>query len=89
VAGPNNVHTNLHQRGAQILFLDGHAQRRRSADYWDFSTGRGRWSVLGLVWAPDDTGLPLTNGVPSLMPDLRWDENPALTIREAAAASRS
>ncbi|MEN9732702.1 MAG: hypothetical protein RLZ45_697 [Verrucomicrobiota bacterium] len=89
VAGPNNVHTNLHQRGAQILFLDGHAQRRRSADYWDFSTGRGRWSVPGLVWAPDDTGLPLTNGVPSPMPDLRWDENPALTIREAAAASRS
>jgi prepilin-type processing-associated H-X9-DG protein len=89
VAGPNNVHTNLHQRGAQILFLDGHAQRRRSVDYWDFDTGRGRWSGPGLVWAPDDTGLPSTNGVPSPMSRVVHETNPGLTIRGAVAASPS
>ena len=87
VAGPNNVHTNLHQRGAQILFLDGHAQRFQSQTYWDFDAGRGRWAATGLVWSPDGPGLPLTSGGSVPMP--AFHANPALTIRGAVAASGS
>ncbi len=85
VAGPNNVHTNLHQRGAQILFLDGHARRLPSRAYWDFDAGRGRSGGPGLVWSPDDSGwTPTGSGV---IPMLATGPNPALTIREAVAAS--
>jgi prepilin-type N-terminal cleavage/methylation domain-containing protein len=46
------VHTNLHHHGAQFAFIDGHAARFRSAEYWDFSTGRARTNVSGLRWVP-------------------------------------
>ena len=85
VAGPNNVHTNLHQRGAQILFLDGHACRFPSRAYWDFESARGRWTAPGLVWSPDGTGLPAEGGRIGPMP--AHDPNPALTIHRAVAAS--
>lgn len=52
VAGPNNVHTNLHLKGAQFLFLDGHTQRYRNTDYWDFKKGRGRRDHPELRWEP-------------------------------------
>jgi prepilin-type N-terminal cleavage/methylation domain-containing protein/prepilin-type processing-associated H-X9-DG protein len=53
VAGPNNVHTNLHQRGAQFLFLDGHVQRFPNVDYWDFRNRRGRRDHPELRWVPE------------------------------------
>ncbi len=52
VAQQNNVHTNLHSRGAQFSFLDGHARRFKNVDYWDFSANRGRTNNPDLVWIP-------------------------------------
>ena len=52
VAQENNVHTNLHSRGAQFNFLDGHAARFRNTDYWDFAAGRGRTNHPSLIWFP-------------------------------------
>lgn len=46
------VHTNLHSRGAQMNFLDGHARRFRSEDYWDFDNNRGRRDNPDIVWIP-------------------------------------
>ena len=52
--GPANfVHTNLHTRGAQFTFLDGHAARFRSAEYWDFAINKGRTNNPDLVWVPN------------------------------------
>lgn len=44
----NYVHTNLHNRGANFVFLDGHARRFRLAEYWD-SNG-ARTNNPELVW---------------------------------------
>lgn len=52
VAQQNNVHSNLHSRGAQILFLDGHAARFQSRDYWDFARNCGRTNNPAIVWIP-------------------------------------
>ena len=52
VAQQNNVHTNLHNHGAQFVFLDGHARRFRNLDYWDFSHHGGRTNNAELVWIP-------------------------------------
>jgi prepilin-type N-terminal cleavage/methylation domain-containing protein/prepilin-type processing-associated H-X9-DG protein len=52
VAQENNVHTNLHNRGAQFTFLDGHARRFRNVEYWDFKLGRGRTNHPALIWIP-------------------------------------
>ncbi|HWQ91194.1 MAG TPA: prepilin-type N-terminal cleavage/methylation domain-containing protein [Clostridia bacterium] len=46
------VHTNLHNNGAQFTFLDGHARRFRSVEYYDFQLNRGRTNNPDLVWAP-------------------------------------
>lgn len=46
------VHTNLHNRGAQFLFLDGHARRFRLPDYWEAKANRPRTNNPELVWAP-------------------------------------
>jgi prepilin-type processing-associated H-X9-DG protein len=46
------VHTNLHLRGAQMTFLDGHAARFKAADYWDFSINKGRTNNPSLRWLP-------------------------------------
>jgi prepilin-type processing-associated H-X9-DG protein len=53
VAQQNNVHTNLHNRGAQFTFLDGHAARFRNRDYWDFAIGKGITNNPALMWIPD------------------------------------
>jgi prepilin-type N-terminal cleavage/methylation domain-containing protein/prepilin-type processing-associated H-X9-DG protein len=52
VAQQNNVHSNLHNKGAQFVFLDGHAERFRSAEYWNFKTGKGITNNPELVWIP-------------------------------------
>jgi prepilin-type N-terminal cleavage/methylation domain-containing protein/prepilin-type processing-associated H-X9-DG protein len=50
VAQWNNVHTNLHNQGAQFVFLDGHAKRFKNTDYWDFNANKGRTNNPELVW---------------------------------------
>ncbi len=52
VAQQNNVHTNLHNRGAQFTFLDGHSARFRNSDYWDFALDEGRTNNPALMWMP-------------------------------------
>jgi prepilin-type N-terminal cleavage/methylation domain-containing protein/prepilin-type processing-associated H-X9-DG protein len=51
-AQQNNVHTNLHQAGANISFVDGHARHFRSFEYWDFKEDRGLTNNPSLVWIP-------------------------------------
>lgn len=46
------THTNLHQGGAQFLFLDGHARRFRRAEYWDELSQRGLTNNPALRWIP-------------------------------------
>lgn len=46
------THTNLHQGGAQFLFLDGHARRYPRAAYWDEERNRGRTDHPALQWVP-------------------------------------
>ncbi len=48
----NFVHTNLHGRGAQFTFLDGHARRHNLADYWDTATKSWRTNNPDLTWVP-------------------------------------
>ena len=52
VAQENNVHTTLHNNGAQFNFLDGHAQRFRNKEYWNFSTNKGLTNNPDLIWYP-------------------------------------
>lgn len=52
VAQENNVHTNLHNHGADISFVDGHAARFKNTEYWDFSTDKGRVNNPNIVWIP-------------------------------------
>jgi prepilin-type N-terminal cleavage/methylation domain-containing protein/prepilin-type processing-associated H-X9-DG protein len=52
VAQENNVHTNLHNAGAQFVFLDGHVQRFKNIEYWDFSKNKGITNNPSLVWIP-------------------------------------
>jgi prepilin-type N-terminal cleavage/methylation domain-containing protein/prepilin-type processing-associated H-X9-DG protein len=46
------VHTNLHNRGAQFVFLDGHAARFNNTEYWNFKTHKGITNNPALVWSP-------------------------------------
>ena len=52
VAQQNNVHTNLHTQGAHFTFLDGHAQRFRNREYWNFALNKGITNNPSLVWVP-------------------------------------
>ncbi len=52
VGTPNFVHTNLHSGGAQFTFLDGHAARFRSSEYWDYAAGKGRTNNPNIRWYP-------------------------------------
>jgi prepilin-type processing-associated H-X9-DG protein len=52
VAQQNNVAVNVHQLGAQFVFLDGHAQRFAAAEFWDFKGNRGRTNNPDLIWIP-------------------------------------
>ena len=52
VAQQNNVHTNLHNQGANFTFLDGHSARFRNYEYWNFSSKKGRIDNPSLIWIP-------------------------------------
>jgi len=52
VAQQNNVHTNLHNRGAQFTFLDGHSARFKNTEYWDLTKNAGRTNNPNLIWIP-------------------------------------
>jgi prepilin-type N-terminal cleavage/methylation domain-containing protein/prepilin-type processing-associated H-X9-DG protein len=46
------VHTNLHNRGAQFVFLDGHAARFKNTEYWNLKTDKAITNNPALVWIP-------------------------------------
>jgi len=48
----NFVHTNLRSRGAQFVFLDGHASWFRNTVYWDLNSNRPITNNAELVWVP-------------------------------------
>ncbi len=48
----NFAHTNLHKRGANFLFLDGHVGRFNCEVYWDFTRDRGRPTNAAFRWLP-------------------------------------
>jgi prepilin-type N-terminal cleavage/methylation domain-containing protein/prepilin-type processing-associated H-X9-DG protein len=52
VAQENNVHTTLHSKGAQFVFLDGHVARFKNTEYWNFKTGKGITNNAALIWYP-------------------------------------
>jgi prepilin-type N-terminal cleavage/methylation domain-containing protein/prepilin-type processing-associated H-X9-DG protein len=52
VAKQNNVHTNLHNHGAQFTFLDGHSARFKNTQYWNFNTNTGVTNNPSLIWFP-------------------------------------
>ena len=52
VAQENNVHTTLHSKGAQFVFLDGHVARFKNTEYWDFKKDKGITNNPALVWYP-------------------------------------
>ena len=52
VAEWNNVHSNLHNHGAQFVFLDGHVARFNNKAYWNFKTKEGITNNPELVWIP-------------------------------------
>ena len=52
VAQQNNVHSNLHNKGAQFVFVDGHVARFRNKEYWNFAGNKGITNNPELVWIP-------------------------------------
>lgn len=52
VAAENNAHTNLHQRGAQFTFLDGHSKRFKNTAYWNFTSKNAITNNPDLRWFP-------------------------------------
>lgn len=52
VAGPNNLHTNLHGDGSQVLFLDSSARRLDIVETVDNETGKIRIRGEGFRWIP-------------------------------------
>lgn len=53
VAQQNNTHTNLHQKGANFLFVDGRVSHYLSPEYWNYQTRRGRTNNSDLSWHPN------------------------------------
>ena len=52
VAQQNNVATNMHNSGANFLFLDGHSARFKCESYWDFAGDKGLTNNPDLIWFP-------------------------------------
>ena len=52
VAQQNNVHTNIHGRGAHFLLLDGHVARFKNTEYWVFAGNRAITNNPDLIWHP-------------------------------------
>lgn len=48
----NYVHTNLHQGGAQFVFLDGHTRRLPRRAYWDATSNQPAREAPELRWIP-------------------------------------
>jgi prepilin-type N-terminal cleavage/methylation domain-containing protein/prepilin-type processing-associated H-X9-DG protein len=46
------VHTNLHSGGAQFVFMDGHVQRFRNREYWNFQTKQSITNNPSIRWIP-------------------------------------
>ncbi len=46
------IHNNLHNRGAQCVFLDSHVDWFQNRDYWDFKNSKGITNNPELVWMP-------------------------------------
>jgi len=46
------VHTNLHNGGAQLLFMDSHVQRFRNREYWNFQTKQSITNNPSIRWIP-------------------------------------
>jgi prepilin-type processing-associated H-X9-DG protein len=46
------THTNLHNQGCNFLFVDGHVEHFRSADYWDFQSNKAITNHPALRWIP-------------------------------------
>jgi prepilin-type processing-associated H-X9-DG protein/prepilin-type N-terminal cleavage/methylation domain-containing protein len=55
VAQQNNVHPNLHNEGANFLFLDGHAARFPKSAYWNSATDTGLTNNPDILWVPPET----------------------------------
>ncbi len=55
VAQQNNVHTNIHNHGAQFTFLDGHSARFHNREYWDFLRHCGRTNNPSIRWFPQNS----------------------------------
>jgi prepilin-type N-terminal cleavage/methylation domain-containing protein/prepilin-type processing-associated H-X9-DG protein len=53
VGGPSFLHTNLHHRGANILFVDGHVSRFGQSAYWNFTLNRPVTNNPEIVWFPN------------------------------------
>ena len=52
VGGSSFAHTNLHDRGAQFLFLDGHTVRFKNSAYWDAAKRRALTNNPEIRWYP-------------------------------------
>lgn len=52
VAQWNNVHSNLHNHGAQFVFLDAHVAWFKNTAYWDSKTRKGLTNNPKLLWFP-------------------------------------
>lgn len=46
------VHTNLHNNGAQFLFMDSHVQRFKNREYWNFQTRQSITNNPSIGWIP-------------------------------------
>ena len=58
VGGWNQVHTNLHSKGSNFLFLDASVDHRNNFDYWNFEDRKAKVSPHGMQWLPS-LGKPL------------------------------
>jgi prepilin-type N-terminal cleavage/methylation domain-containing protein/prepilin-type processing-associated H-X9-DG protein len=52
VGTPNFIHPNLHNQGANILFLDSHVSRFANSVYWNFTINKGITNNPEIVWFP-------------------------------------
>lgn len=52
VASIRNLHTNLHRKGAHILFLDGHVAQVPSTEWWDERRRNPIMETPRMLWNP-------------------------------------
>lgn len=49
----NFIHTNLHSKGANVLFLDSHVSHKKATEYWNFKTKKGLTNTAEMIWIPE------------------------------------